>query len=308
MLDAGTRDAFKEPERVMMLRELQMWLEMQPEVRGTTSMADHLMVVNRAFHGGDPDQFAVPASRSLIGQYLFFLWSDQLEHFVDAKRSAANILVRTPSYDTHVYEKLFERIEVRLQELPPSTSGYVTGNGALVVRTIDDIARGQAVSLSAAILIVYAILALYFRSFRIGLYALIPNALPVVVYFGVLGLTGVTLNIITSLISCIILGIAVDDTIHFLVRFREKARVLGDERKAAAEALRSVARPVTSTTVALSLGFLVLATSGLRHQVEFGWLAASLLAFAWLVDVTFTPALASRMGLGESGGRTEGAP
>ena len=120
------------------------------------------------------------------------------------------------------------------------------------------------------------------------------------VYFGILGLTGVTLNVITSLIACIILGIAVDDTIHFLARFRAELAESGDQAGAVASALRTVIRPVTSTTVALALGFLALATSGLRHEVEFGVLAAVLLVFAWLVDVTFTPALAAGMNMGHS--------
>lgn len=143
---------------------------------------------------------------------------------------------------------------------------------------------------------------MYFRSLRIALLALIPNALPVMVYFGVLGLSGVTLNVITSLIACIVLGIAVDDTIHFLVRFRAEVRRLGDESLAVEAALRGVVRPVTSTTAALCAGFLVLAASGLRHQVEFAVLSTGMLAFAWLVDMTFTPALCARLRLGEEPG------
>jgi predicted RND superfamily exporter protein len=297
VLDTDSRGAFKRPENLEHLRELQRWLELQPEIRGTTSLADYLMVVNRAFHDGDPEYFAIPDSTSLISQYLFFLWNDQLEHFVDPRFSSASVMARLPSLDTREYAILLDRIEDHLRTLPDSFEAHVTGNTALVVRTIDDIAIGQALSLSAATLIIYAILVVYFRSFRIGFWALIPNMLPVVLYFGLLGLTGVTLNIITSLIACIVLGIAVDDTIHFLVRFREKLRIVGDETKAAVAALRSVARPVTSTSAALSLGFLVLATSSLKHQVEFGLLAAGMLAFAWLVDVTFTPALACRLGL-----------
>jgi predicted RND superfamily exporter protein len=145
------------------------------------------------------------------------------------------------------------------------------------------------------------ILLIYFRSFRVALLALIPNMLPVAVYFGVLGLSGVTLNIITSLIACIVLGIAVDDTIHFIVRFREKAAELGDDSQAAVAALRAVARPVTSTTVALCAGFLVLAGSGLQHQVEFAVLSTIMLAFAWLIDMTFTPALFAGIGISDPG-------
>jgi hypothetical protein len=103
-----------------------------------------------------------------------------------------------------------------------------------------------------------------------------------------------------------VLGIAVDDTIHYLVRFREKAEELGDESEAVVAALRSVARPVTSTTAALCAGFLVLAASGLRHQVEFAVLSTCMLAFAWLVDVTFTPALCARLGVTRQASGAEG--
>lgn len=289
------RNAFKEPANVQILRDLQDWLEQQPEVGGAISLADYLQVVNRAFHDGDEAYFSIPATRSLISQFLFFVWNDQLEHFIDKRFQAAAIHLRVPSYGTSVYNDLILRIEERLRTLPAHLSSHVTGNTVLVVRTLDDITRGQALSLSAALLIIYGILAVYFRSPIVGLYALVPNALPVIGYFGLLGWSGVTLNIITSLIACIILGIAVDDTIHFLVRYKEHRAKTGDRDKGVVLALQSVARPVTSTSVALALGFLVLAMSSLRHQVEFGWMAAVMLAFAWLVDVTFTPALASRM-------------
>jgi hypothetical protein len=92
----------------------------------------------------------------------------------------------------------------------------------------------------------------------------------------------------------------VDDTIHSLVRYRDQVRLYGDESKSVLEALRIVARPVTTTTAALCGGFSVLMFSGLRHQAEFGLLATLLLAFAWLVDMTFRPALAAKMRLGRN--------
>lgn len=127
------------------------------------------------------------------------------------------------------------------------------------------------------------------------MFALLPNVLPVLLYFGVLGLSGISLNTTTGLFACIILGIAVDDTIHLLTRFNEEARVSADEKVGTVRALQSIGRPVTITTVALCLGFLALTTSELRGQVEFGALGAFILAFAWLVDVTFTPALCTGM-------------
>ncbi len=301
VLDAGEKDAFKKPERLRELRALQEWIDAQPEIGDTTSVADYLMVVNRAFHDGDPEAFVIPDSRSLIGQYLFFFWNDRLESLVDSRFAGADILVRGPYLDSKDTVALLERIDARAASIGGGLVTGTTGSLPVIARTMDEIAWGQALSLSGATIIIFGILTVYFRSLRVAAWALLPNALPVLVYFGLLGLTGITLNVITSLIACIILGIAVDDTIHFLVRYRDQVRVYGDEAKSASEALRIVARPVTTTTAALCGGFSVLMLSGLRHQAEFGLLATLLLAFAWLVDVTFTPALSTKMGLGRGG-------
>jgi predicted RND superfamily exporter protein len=297
IVEGGEKNAFKGPEKLQQLRELQVWLEEHPKINKTTSLADYVMVVNRAFHDGDPEHYTIPDSRGLISQYLFFLWNDQLEAMVDSRFAAADVMVRVRSGSSAYSESILQDIEAHLAEQAPELDAFVTGDAPMIIRVIDEISYGQAVSLSGATLFIFGILALYFRSLRLAAYALIPNALPVLVYFGVLGLTGVTLNVITSLIACIVLGIAVDDTIHILVRFKEKVALLGDESKAARAALRAVARPVTSTTAALCGGFAVFCLSGLRHQVEFGILATAMLAFAWLVDMTFTPALCSKMGI-----------
>jgi CRP-like cAMP-binding protein len=92
-----------------------------------------------------------------------------------------------------------------------------------------------------------------------------------------------------------VLGIAVDDTIHFLSRFNTEAKRRASEKEGLVFAMRTVGVPVTSTSIALCLGFLVMTTAQRSAQVEFGALAAATLAVAWLADVTFTPALAARM-------------
>ena len=144
---------------------------------------------------------------------------------------------------------------------------------------------------------VSVVLAAMFTSWRIGFMALLPNVLPVALFFGALGWSGIPLSASTSLIACIALGIAVDDTIHYFARFNADAKGSADERIAMASALRAVARPVTYTSVGLCLGFLALTTSELQNQVHFGLLAAFTLAAAWLIDVTLTPALCSQLRL-----------
>lgn len=307
-LESGSKDFFKYPANLEIVRSLQQWLDEQPEVSKTTSIADYLMVVNRAFHEEDSAHFGLPETKRAVSQFLFFFWNDGLRDLITPKYDAVHILIRSPSLNSQRINGFVDRVEERLQALPEPLTGHVTGDTVLIGRTMDEIAWGQAVSLTGAVFIIYIILAIYFRSLWIGFLAMLPNTLPVTVYFGTLGLTGVTLNIITSLIACIVLGIAVDDTIHLLVRFREKFAELGDQKRAVVAALHSVIRPVTSSTAALCAGFLVLAASGLRHQVEFAVLSSCMLVFAWLLDVTFTPALCAGMHLPAPSGSSTTPP
>jgi uncharacterized protein len=181
-----------------------------------------------------------------------------------------------------------------LGELPSGIDGYTTGNAILLTRAADRIARGQAVSLLLAGGMIGLLLIFYFRSLRLGLFALAPNLLPVLLYFGLLGATGITLNNSTALMGSIVLGVAVDDTLHLLLEYRRGLRTLGDPSAALEQALVHVGRAITCTTLAVCVGLLVVGASALQNQAEFGLLGAATLAIAWFVDVTVTPALCYR--------------
>ncbi len=293
IVQADYSDAFKDPANLREIEKLEEWLEAQPEIGGTTSLVDYLKLINRGFHENDPAYLAVPATREEVGQLFFFGGSEELERFVDSRFQIANVLVRARVIDSAEMADLVARIEARLRELPARLSATPTGNPVLLNRALDDIMRGQAWSMVTALLLIYAMLSLMFLSPRIGLIALIPNVMPVAVYFGALGFTGITLNPATTLVGPMALGIAVDDTIHFIDRFTREARRLADERAAAVAALAAVARPATATALALCLGFLALATAESQTAIQVGAMAALALGFAWLTDVFLTPALCS---------------
>jgi predicted RND superfamily exporter protein/CRP-like cAMP-binding protein len=293
VLQSDHDEAFLEPENLRALDELTQWLIEQPEIGGATSFADYVKLLSRAFNDDDPDFLGIPDDGNLIKQYLLFGETDELEDYVASNFQNALIRVRSKCETTREIAALVDRIEVRLAELPEHIQAGVTGNTVVLAQSIDAIASGQVKSLSIAAIFIFIILAILFASARMGFIGLIPNIMPVLLFFGLLGLTGVPLSAVTGLIACVVLGIAVDDTIHMMTRFNIEARERADERAGALAALASVARPVTITTVGLCLGFLVFTTGDLRNQTEFGALAALVLAFAWLVDITFTPALCS---------------
>jgi predicted RND superfamily exporter protein len=284
-------EGFKEPVNLAEIEALQAWLVDQPEVGGTTSLVDYIKLLNRGFHGNDPALLTIPESKRMISQLLFFGASDELDSFVDSRYQTASIRVRSNVIDSDAVSALAARVEERLTELPTHLDAQLTGTSIVFTNTLDSIIRGQATSIVMALGIIYVILAAMFVSVRIGFLALIPNALPIAVYFGALGWTGIRLDPATSLIAPMVLGIAVDDTIHYFARFLRDAKHLGNESRATVSALRSVGRPVTYTSAALVLGFLVLNGSELRSNAELGTMAAFALAFAWLIDFTLTPAL-----------------
>ncbi len=295
VLEGEAPDTFKEPDVLRQIDQLQSWLESQPEVGGTSSVADYVKLLNRAFHDDDANFYTIPDSQPLVSQLLLIGANDDLERLVDSEFNIARIPVRVNIFDSGEVSRFADRVEERLERLPPNIHGRLTGLSVLVARTNDEIAYGQVVSLFSAFVIIWVILSLLFTSPWMGFMAMIPNLLPVVIYFGVLGWTGTSLNVVTGLVACLVLGIAVDDTIHFLARFNALAREKADSRAGVRQALMEVGRAVTYTSAALCAGFFVLTASTLQQQAEFGALASFTLAVAWLVDITFTPALASRL-------------
>jgi predicted RND superfamily exporter protein len=288
-------NAFKEPENLREIEALQQWLESQPEIGGVTSLVNYIKFVNRAFNDNDPGFDKIPSSKKIVGQLLFFTENDDTERLVDSSHRAINIIVRANVIDSDEVSGLVERINTKLKQLPDHMVARATGNPVLMNQAIQDIMWGQVESVFLTLIIVYVILSSLFLSFKIGLIAIIPNILPVVVYFGTLGITGITLNPSTSLIAPMIIGVAIDDTIHYFAHFNRLARTQLDPEKATKMTLGVVGRPVTYTSLALCIGFLLLTTSDLRMQMQVGAMASFALLVAWLSDFFLTPALCSRM-------------
>ena len=288
-------NAFKEPANLKAIEELQSWLGSQAEIGGTTSLVDYVKFVHRAFNDNDPAFDKIPDNKRTIGQLLFFTESEDTKRLVDSTHRAINIIVRSKVIDSDDVGKLITRVNQRLKELPEHMEARATGNPVLMNQAIQDIMWGQVESVFLSLAIVYCILVSLFLSFRIGLIAIIPNLLPVVVYFGALGIMGISLNPSTSLIAPMILGVAIDDTIHYFARFNSFSKEHPDPKQATIMTLGVVGRPVTYTSLALCAGFLMLTSSDLRMQAQVGGMASFALLVAWVSDFFLTPALCSRL-------------
>jgi hypothetical protein len=167
----------------------------------------------------------------------------------------------------------------------------VTGLGPLLSHVSDRIVASQLWSLFVALGVICVMLVLVLWSARVGLLAMLPNILPILLTVGLMGWLGVTLNITTVMIASIALGIAVDDTIHFLVRARSETRRTGDAEQGLDSALRSVGRALIFTTAVVSAGFLVLLLATLTPARHFGVFSAIAMVTALIADLVLLPML-----------------
>lgn len=303
VMETGVEAGFQNPDSLAVIENLQIWLKQQPEIGGSTSIVDYIKTIYKGMTG-EQDNFRIPADSAIVSQLVQIGGNEEMADYVSPDYQKARIIVRTTSINSSDVSALIDRTEHYLKEhTTPVISAHVTGNTYLVARTMDDIATGQVWNLATAIVIIFFILSFVFTSFKYGFLAMLPNIMPVLIYFGILGYAGVSLNVTTALIACIVIGIAVDDTIHIFTQFNRITRQTADVTSGIVLAMKAVGRPVTYSTVALCGGFLCLVFSEMRTQVEFGILAAITLFFGWLSDVTLTPAIAGKMKISACGTR-----
>ncbi len=265
-----------------------------PEVGKTLAVSDPL----RQLHGGfsdDPGQ-PLPEGRALVEQYLLLLESvEQLEDLVTDDRLAANILVRADDNGSAHLLGVARKAEAWWQEHgAPGFRADTTGVMFEFARALDEVAMGQIRGLVFALLAVASVLFAIFREARLALVALLPNAVPVVMIFGVMGLAGIPVDAGTVLVGSFALGVAVDDTIHVVSAFHREGRGAAP-REALTRALRRVAPALVYTTLVVSIGFAVLAGSSFTFTRNVGLLTSSVMLICLLADLTLLPALLLRL-------------
>jgi hypothetical protein len=174
---------------------------------------------------------------------------------------------------------------------PPEVNVRPTGSLILLNEATEDIVWGQITSLGFALVVIFVVLSLMFLSAKVGLLSLLPNLLAILVLFGAMGWTGVTLNLGTSIIASIAIGIAVEDAIRYLARLSAEIQATHDQDLAIFQTVSTVGKPIIYASTALGLGFLTLLFSNFVPIQKFGILTAITIAAAFVNDLVLLPAL-----------------
>jgi predicted RND superfamily exporter protein len=311
LFDAGEPDGIKEPAVLREMERVQRIGETHGElVRKSYSLVDILKDLNQAFHGGDPAWHRIPDSRELVAQYLLIYemsGGEEAEEYVSPDYQRASLEMRLKLAMTSETAELVEAIDAELASRPTTAAQVsLTGIGALWLKLLDYIVSSQIQGFLIAFVVIAGMMCLVFRSFRVGLIAMVPNLSPVVLTLGVMGLLGMPLDYNKIFIAVVAIGIAVDDTIHLVSRFHYEFERTGSYEEALNRSLEDVGRALLITSVALVLGFLCLTFSVMASSITFGVLLALTIVVALVADFLLMPALVlTFQPFGPEGGRSE---
>jgi predicted RND superfamily exporter protein len=182
------------------------------------------------------------------------------------------------------------------QQLARDTVGELaeisfTGALPFMTQTLESVIHGMARSYALALLIITPLMVLLLGNLRTGLLSMVPNLVPILLTLGLMGLLGLPLDLFALLVGGIAIGLAVDDTIHFMHNFRRYHEQGRDVYGAVRETLHTAGQAMLVTTLVLSLGFLSFALSSMRNLTTFGLLVGFAISTAFLADVLLAPAL-----------------
>lgn len=292
-VDGPGPGALKRVEAVRGLAALEEFLGKQPGVAGTLSLVDFLTAVRRVLQPDTPRD--APFTQAEIDQLLLFVDAADLRGVVTRDFAHGNILVRTDLTSSRQVLDLAERVE-RLTArgdglFPADYRVRVTGMAVLLARSAHVLVEQQIRGLGQMLVALALLMSALFLSVRIGVLSLVPNIVPIVLLFGLMGWTGIPLDMSTSMVAAMALGLAIDDTIHFLAGVNEEIRRTGSQPRSVRRALRTLGQPMVFTTTALAAGFSVACLSGFLPVRYFGVLAAATMGLALLSDLVLTPTL-----------------
>ncbi len=289
-------DYFEDPQHLADIARLQEFLVTLPGVDKTLSFADYLKLVNYVLNNFEPKYYTLPEEgfevRMAMNNYTTILGEDMLTRFINSDFSKTNIVLLTHISSSREFLQIREKTLAFVKHrFSKDLNWEVTGLGMVIAASSHQLTIGQIKSLSITMILVFGIMFILFLSSKVGLIAIIPNLFPIIINFGIMGWLGIELSMVTSLIASIAIGLAVDDTIHYLARYNQEFRKDLNDERAIRDTLRHVGRPITFTTITICVGFSVLIFSSFKPTAIFGVMMVITSLSALIGDLILLPSL-----------------
>ena len=297
-LESSEPGGINDPAYLAKIEEFKNWYLKQDKVVHVSSLSDTLKRLNKNMHGDDEAYYRIPESRELAAQYLLLYemslpFGLDLNNQINVDKSSTRFTVSIRDATTTELREMDTRARGWLKANAPEEM-FTYGSGLSIMfahiskRNINSM---LAASIGALVLI-SGILILALRSLKLGVLSLIPNLAPAFMAFGVWGVLVGQVGLGLSIVISLTLGIVVDDTVHFMSKYLRARRehALSPE-DAVRYAFDTVGQAITTSTLALVAGFLVLSMSGFKMNSEMGLMTAITITLALVLDFLFLPVL-----------------
>lgn len=298
VVDTEHKKGVLKPATLRRINELSDIIEETPELSKPVSVVNLIKYSKQAFYNGIPKYYQLPTAQE--NNFIMDVARKSkdngslLKSFVDTTGQVARITTFMRDVRTDRMEQIKDRLQESIVKIFPSDryQVYMTGKALLFLEGTKYLVKNLVLSLTLAIGLIAIFMAYLFRSFRMIVISLIPNLLPLVVTAGVMGFVGVPIKPSTILVFSVAFGISVDDTIHFLAKYRQelianKWRI----QKSVYAALRETGISMFYTSIVLFFGFSVFVISNFGGTVALGALVSATLLFAMLANLILLPSL-----------------
>jgi len=288
-------DGILEPKFLQIIEELTAWLEMQPEVDHVLSFSNVMKRLNMNMNADDPEAYMLPAQRELAAQHLLLYemslpFGLDVNNQIDINKSGTRLMVTTQNLGSDELTSL----EARAKEWLVNKAPEYRMEGASIPLIFAHIGKQnmQGIAQGAAIALLLISLLLFFalKSIKLGAISIIPNLMPAIFGFAIWAVISGNISMALAVVMTMPLGIIVDDTVHFLVKYQAAQKKGLSQVDSVLFAYQNVSRALIITTVVLAAGFGVLAFSDFAINSEMGTLTAIIIVLALIVDLLVLPA------------------
>ena len=280
------------------MNELELLIENIPELSKPISIVGLVKYAKQAYYNGNPKYYQLPTAQenTFILSYAKNTTNDVslLKNYVDSTGQYARITTFMKNAEIEKMERIEEQLKENIAKIFPEDKYEVTltGKAYLFQKGTRFLIRNLILSLALAIVLISLFMAYMFRSFRMIIISLIPNLLPLLITAGMMGYLGVPIKPSTILVFSIAFGISVDDTIHFLAKYRQE--LIANHwriKKSIFAALRETGISMFYTSIVLFFGFSVFITSNFGGTVALGALISGTLLLAMMANLLLLPVL-----------------
>ena len=298
VLDTKKKNGLYEPDFMKRLEssesEMEKFKSNKVFVGKVTSISSILKETNKALNENRNEFYTVPLDRDLIAQELLLFensGSDDLLDFTESQLQKARLILKAPFKDALLYKPLIHQIKTHLETKYPDCEITITGMMVLFFETLANAVETMAKSYIYALLAITFFMILLIGDLKMGLLSMVPNLTSIFITLGIIGWFNIPMNLFTMLVGNIAIGLAVDDTIHFMHNFRLYYNKSKDVASAANQTFITAGRAMFVTSLVLSIGFFIFMFAGMNNLFDFGLLTGITILTALLANFFVTPAL-----------------